>query len=57
VGGERRKRYDHRSVAAVGVWWKAWVLRLVETGINRPSRVIDVLDIRPRGGRGDIANV
>lgn len=35
----------------------AWVLRLVETGIDRPSRVIDVLDIRPRGDLGDIANL
>jgi hypothetical protein len=35
----------------------AWVLRLVETGIDRPSRVIDVLDIRLRGDLGDIANL
>jgi hypothetical protein len=35
----------------------AWVLRLVETGIDRPPRVIDVLDIRPRGDLGDIANL
>jgi hypothetical protein len=35
----------------------AWVLRLVETGIDRPSRVIDVLDIRPRGDLGDIADL
>jgi hypothetical protein len=35
----------------------AWVLRLVETGIDRPSRVIDVLDIRPRGDLADIANL
>jgi hypothetical protein len=35
----------------------AWVLRLVETGIDSPSRVIDVLDIRPRGDLGDIANL
>ena len=35
----------------------AWVLRLVETGIDRPSRVIDVLDIRPHGDLGDIADL
>jgi hypothetical protein len=35
----------------------AWVLRLVETGIDRPSRVTDVLDIRLRGDLGDIANL
>jgi hypothetical protein len=34
-----------------------WVLRLVETEIDRPSRVIDVLDIRPRGDLGNIANL
>src|ERR1700721_1100951 len=34
-----------------------WVLRLVETGIDRPSRVIDVLDIRPRGDLGDMAKL
>jgi hypothetical protein len=35
----------------------AWVLRLVEPGIDRPSRVIDGRDIRPRGDLGDIANL
>jgi hypothetical protein len=35
----------------------AWVLRLVETGIDCPSRVIEVLDIRLRGDIGDIANL
>jgi hypothetical protein len=30
---------------------------LVETGIDRPSRVIDVLDIRPRGDFCEIANL
>jgi hypothetical protein len=35
----------------------AWVLRLVETGIDCPPRVIDVLDIRPRGDLGDVANL
>jgi hypothetical protein len=34
-----------------------WVLRLVETGIDGPSRVIDVLDIRPLGGLGEIAKL
>jgi hypothetical protein len=34
-----------------------WVPRLVETEIDRPSRVIDVLDIRPRGDLGNIANL
>jgi hypothetical protein len=31
------------------------VLRWVETGIDGPARVIDVLDIRPLGGLGEIA--
>ena len=35
----------------------AWVLRLVETGIDSPSRVIDVLDIKPRGDLGDITTL
>jgi hypothetical protein len=35
----------------------AWVLRLVETGIDSPARVIDVMDIRPLGGLGDIAQL
>jgi hypothetical protein len=35
----------------------AWVLRLVETGIDGPARVIDVEDIRPRGGLGEIAKL
>jgi hypothetical protein len=35
----------------------AWVLRLVETGIDGPARVIDVTDIRPLGALGDIANL
>jgi hypothetical protein len=34
-----------------------WVLRLVETGIDSPPRVIDVMDIRPLGDLGDIANL
>jgi hypothetical protein len=34
-----------------------WVLRLVETGIDGPARVIDVLDIRPLGGLGEIAKL
>jgi hypothetical protein len=34
-----------------------WVLRLVETGIDSPPRVIDVLDIRPLGDLGDIAKL
>jgi hypothetical protein len=34
-----------------------WVLRLVETGINSPSRVIDVMDIRPLGDLGDITKL
>ena len=35
----------------------AWVLRLVETGIDGPARVIDVTDVRPLGALGDIANL
>jgi hypothetical protein len=35
----------------------AWVLRLVETGIDDPARIIDVMDIRPLGALGDIANL
>lgn len=35
----------------------AWVLRLVETGIDGPARVIDVTDIRPLGALGDIAKL
>jgi hypothetical protein len=35
----------------------AWVLRLVETEIDGPARVIDVMDIRPLGALGDIANL
>jgi hypothetical protein len=34
-----------------------WVLRLVETGIDSPARVIDVLDIRPLGGLAEIAKL
>jgi hypothetical protein len=34
-----------------------WVLRLVETGIDSPARVIDVLDIRALGDLADIANL
>ena len=35
----------------------AWVLRLVETGIDSPARVIDVMDIRPLGDLCDIAKL
>jgi hypothetical protein len=35
----------------------AWVLRLVETGIDHPARVIDVMDIGPRGDLGEIAKL
>ena len=35
----------------------AWLLRLVETGIDGPARVIDVTDIRLLGALGDIANL
>ena len=34
-----------------------WVLRLVETGIDGPARVIDVLDVRPLGGLAEIAKL
>jgi hypothetical protein len=34
-----------------------WVLRLVETGNDGPARVIDVLDITPLGGLGEIAKL
>jgi hypothetical protein len=33
------------------------VLRLVETGIDSPPRVIDVIDIKPLGDLGDIARL
>jgi hypothetical protein len=33
------------------------VLRLVETGIDSPPRVIDVMDIAPLGDLGDIAKL
>jgi hypothetical protein len=26
-----------------GGWWMGWILRLVETGIDSPPRVIDVI--------------
>ena len=35
----------------------ASVLRLVETGIDGPARVIDVQDIRPLGGLGEIGKL
>jgi hypothetical protein len=35
----------------------AWVLRLVETGIDSPARVIDVMDIRPLGDLRDVAKL
>jgi hypothetical protein len=34
-----------------------WVLRLVETGVDSPTRGIDVMDIRPLGGLSDIADL
>jgi hypothetical protein len=34
-----------------------WILRLVETGIDSPPRVIDVMDIAPLGDLGDIAKL
>jgi hypothetical protein len=34
-----------------------WVLRLVETGIDGPARVIDVTDLKPTGSLGDIGNL
>jgi hypothetical protein len=40
-----------------GVSRMGWVLRLVETGIDGPARVIDVLDIIPLGGLGEIAKL
>ena len=45
-----------RSVAGWGLWM-GWVLRLVETGIDSPPRVIDVMDIKPLGDLGDIAKL
>jgi hypothetical protein len=35
----------------------AWVLRLVETGIDSTARVIDVMDIRPLGELGEMAKL
>jgi hypothetical protein len=35
----------------------AWVLRLVETGVDGPARIIDVMGIRLLGALGDIANL
>ena len=34
-----------------------WVLRLVETGIDGPARVIDVMDITPVGALGDMSKL
>jgi hypothetical protein len=34
-----------------------WVLRLVETAIDGPARVIDILDIRPLAGLGKTAKL
>ena len=34
-----------------------WILRLVETRIDSPPRVIDVMDIAPLGDLGDIATL
>jgi hypothetical protein len=34
-----------------------WVLRLVETEIDSPGRVIDVMDISSLGGLGDITKL
>jgi hypothetical protein len=34
-----------------------WVLRLVETGIDSPQRVIDVMNIGPFGDLSDIARL
>lgn len=34
-----------------------WVSRLVETGIDSPPRVIDVIDIKPLDDLGDIARL
>ena len=35
----------------------AWVLRLVEMGLDGPARVIDVTDVGPLGALGGIANL
>jgi hypothetical protein len=35
----------------------AWVLRLVETGIDGPVRVINVMDITPFGALGDVSKL
>ena len=45
-----------RLVAGWGAWM-GWVLRLVETGIDGPARVIDVMDLKPLGGLGNIAKL
>jgi hypothetical protein len=45
----------HRSVAAFGSI-DGVGLAFGWNGIDSPSRVIDVVDIRPRGDRGDITN-
>jgi hypothetical protein len=45
-----------RSVDGWG-FGDGWVLRLVETGIDDPARVIDGLNIRPLGGLGEIAKL
>jgi hypothetical protein len=35
----------------------AWVLRLVETDIDGPARVIGVMDITPFGALGDMSKL
>jgi hypothetical protein len=45
------------GMIAVGGAWMTWVLRLVETEIDSPARVIDVMDIRPLVDLGDIAKL
>jgi hypothetical protein len=51
-GDVRETDMTGRSVAGWGLWM-GWVLRLVETGIDGPARVFDVIDLKPTGSLGD----
>ena len=57
MGGCSRSRYDWAIGCWLGVLRMAWVLRLVEMGLDGQGRVIDVADVGPLGALGDIANL
>src|SRR6201999_4192742 len=41
----------------LGGSWMGWILRLVDTGIDSPPRVVDVINLRSFGDLGDIAKL